>query len=283
MDPTEPELPDAASRSRSESNVSLSPRPPVLFIHGIFGHPELLSSWVGRFEAAGYECHVPALPGRCPTDEALIRRVGIPQYFDAILASRRALDRTPILIGHSLGGLLAQKLAAATESAAVVLLTSIPPGILWTQPRSLPHLVRLLPGILAGRAILPRPETFRAVPFNTLPRCEQDHLIGAMVPDSGRAFRAMTFGTPPTRVRRGSVTCPVLCVSGTADRNVSLGAQKRLAKRYSAEHQIYPGKPHWIVADSLVEEIAPPVLDWLDATVPPQASARKTPDAGGER
>lgn len=248
--------------------------PPVLFIHGIFGCPDLLSSWVERFEAAGYECRAPSLPGRNPTDEELIGRIGIPEYFEAVLDARRALDRAPIVIGHSMGGLLAQKLAAATETEALVLLASIPPGILWTQPRAFPHLLRLLPGILAGRPILASPETFRAVPFNTLPRHEQDELIEAMVPDSGRAFRSMSFGTPSTRVTRGAVSCPVLCVSGDADRNVSLAAQKKLAKRYSATHHIYPGKPHWIVADSLIDEIAPPVLDWLEAAVPVETSPR---------
>lgn len=251
-------------------------RPPVLFIHGIFSHPRLLAPWVERFEAAGYECHAPALPGREPTDEELLSQAGLADYFKAVLAAREALDRPPIVLGHSLGGLLGQKLAATTETAALVLLASVPPGVLWTQPRSLPHLIRLLPRILAGKPILPPERTFRAIPFSTLSHEEQDGLVGRMVADSGRAFRSLTFGSSPTRVKRGAVASPVLCVSGTADRNVSTRAASRIAKRYAAEHQVHSGKPHWIVAESLLGEVAPPVLEWLQRVVAPGASATAT-------
>lgn len=144
-----------------------------------------------------------------------------------------------------------------------MLLALIPPGVLGPQVRPLPHLFPLLPRILAGRPLLPSARTFRAVPFNTLPAHEQDTLIGQMVPESGRAFRAMTLGAPPTRVERGRVQCPVLCVSGSADRNVSNAASARIARRYHAEHQVHPSAPHWIVAESLADDIVPSVLGWL--------------------
>lgn len=57
------------------------------------------------------------------------------------------------LIGHSMGGLLAQHLAARTPCAALVLLAPVPPGVLWAQPRVVPHLARLPPRILIGRPV----------------------------------------------------------------------------------------------------------------------------------
>jgi hypothetical protein len=42
---------------------------------------------------------------------------------------------------------------------------------------------------------------------------------------------------------------------------------RRIAKRYRAEHQDHPGKPHWIVAESAIDDVAPPVLEWLRRTV----------------
>lgn len=241
--------------------------PPVLVLHGLFGRPALLEHWITRFKAAGYECIAPALPGREPFDERILRKSGIAECLAEVAAVREHIDTPPIVVGHSFGGLLAQKLAAQTDTAALVLLASIPPGVLWPQLRPLPYLFPLLPRILAGRPILPSASTFRAVPFSTLPVDERESLITRMVPESGRSFRSMTFGTPATRVRRDAVRCPVLCVSGTADRNVANAISKRLARRYGAEHQIHSGAPHWIVAESLADQVVPPVLQWLRSTV----------------
>lgn len=235
----------------------------VLFLHGLFGRPQLLDPWLRRLADAGFDCHAPTLPGREPTDPATLRRSGVEEFFAAALVARRQLSEPPIVIGHSFGGVLAQKLAAQTETRALVLLTSVPPGVLWPQLRPLPHLFPLLPQLLAGAPILPSPRTFRAVPFNTLPAAEQAELTEQMVPESGRVFRAMTLGTPAMRVDRRAVSCPVLCVSGTADRNVSNRASRQIARRYGAQHVAFPGMPHWIVAESLVDEVAPVVLAWL--------------------
>lgn len=237
--------------------------PPVLFLHGVFSRPGLLAPWVRYFEAAGFACHAPALPGRDPTDEDVLRRTGVDECFEVALAAHDRLGEPPIVIGHSMGGLLGQKLAAARDCAALVLLASIPPGVLWPQLRALPHLLPILPGILAGRPILPAASTMRAVPLNTLPAGEQDALIPRLAPDSGRVFRSMSLGTPSTRVKASAVRCPVLCVSAGADRNVAPWMSRRIAARYGAEHQVHAGKPHWIVAESALEEVAPPVLAWL--------------------
>lgn len=237
--------------------------PPVLFIHGMFSDSGLLGLWLERLEAAGYQTHAPSLPGRNPTDMELLGRIGVPEFVDAAVTAREGLERPPIVFGHSLGALVAQQLAAVTPTAALVLLAPVPPGMLIPQLRILRYQIPMMPAILAGRALMPPAAAFRTIPFSTLPRGEQDELIPRMVPDAGRAFRSTSFGTPAVRVKRGAISCPVLCVSGTADRNVAPWIHRRIARKYSAEHHVHEGMPHWIVADSLIDEVAPPVLDWL--------------------
>lgn len=242
-------------------------RPPVLFIHGAFGRPALLKPWIDFFGQAGFDCVAPALPGRDPSDDAVLRRTGIGQLFDTVLQAYDGLATAPVIIGHSMGGLLAQKLAAARDPRAVVLLASVPPGILWPQLKPLPHLAPLMPSILAGRPILPSPRTMREVPLCTLPSAEQDELIPLLVRDSGKVYRQMLVGAPVTRVTAADVTCPVLCVSAGEDRNVAARASRQIAKRYGAQHQVHPGLPHWIIAESALNEVAPPVLEWLSQTL----------------
>ena len=241
--------------------------PPILFLHGAFGRPALLGPWMDYFTAAGYSCHAPTLPGRDPSDDAVLSRTGIDDCFKVALAAYDALGEPAIVIGHSMGGLLGQKVAAARDCAALVLLASIPPGVLWPQPKAIRHLLPLLPDILRGRPFFPSKSTIRAVPLSTLPKAEQDTLLPRLVRDSGRVFREMCMGAAPTKVKAADVQCPVLCVSAGEDRNVAPWISRRIATRYNAQHQVHPTLPHWIIAESAVEAVAPPVHSWLRRTL----------------
>ncbi|MCP9625280.1 alpha/beta hydrolase [Nocardia otitidiscaviarum] len=242
-------------------------RPPILFLHGVFGRPALLRPWLDYFQRAGFDCVAPALPGRDPVGHAVLRRTGIRDCVDVALAAYDDLGEDAIVIGHSMGGLIGQRVAAARDCRALVLLASIPAGVLWPQLRPLPHLFPVLPAVLAGRSFLPSERTMRAVPLSTLTRAEQEQIVPQLVPDSGRIFRAMTLGLPSVRVDAAAVTCPVLCVSAGADRNVAPWISARIAARYRAEHQRHPGLPHWIIAESAVPRVAPSVLRWLRDTL----------------
>jgi pimeloyl-ACP methyl ester carboxylesterase len=242
-------------------------RPPILLLHGLFSNPTLMTDWAEFLESAGYTCHTPAMPGHEPADPDILSRITLSDYINHALAAYDELDEAPIVIGHSIGGLIAQHVAAARNPRALVLLASAPPGVLWPQLRSLPHLLPLMPGLLAGRPVRPSDATFRAIPLHGLADDEQSEILAKFVPDSARVFTSMSLGTRDTRVDRESVSCPVLCVSGGADRNVANWISRRFARRYGAQHHHHPGLPHWIVARSALPQVAPPVLGWLDATL----------------
>lgn len=217
--------------------------------------------------SAGHRVCVPTLPGRDPSDDAVLAGTGIEDLVAVALDAYDSIGEPAVVMGHSIGGLLAQRIAAARSPRAVVLLAPVPPGVLWPRLRSLPHLLAILPRVLAAELFLPSPRTMRAVPLNTLPAAEREALIPRLVRDSGRVFRQMSTGARPTRVDAAAVTCPVLVVSAGADRNVAPWLSRRIAARYRAEHHVHPGAPHWIVAESLLDDVAPPVLKWLERTL----------------
>lgn len=242
-------------------------KPPILLLHGVFGSPSLLEPWVRFLEESGYTCHVPAFPGREPSDDAALEQMSVADCVEIALRTYDQIGAPAVLIGHSFGGFVAQKVAAARDCVALIMLASVPPGVLWPQLRSLPHLFPVLPAVIAGRPFRPSAKTMRAVPLNTLPTDEREALIPRLVRDSGRVFRTMSLGLPIMRINAAEVTCPVLCATAGADRNVAPWMSRRLAARYGAEHHVYPGLPHWIIAESALPQVGPPTVAWLDRVV----------------
>ncbi|MFB4299123.1 alpha/beta hydrolase [Actinomadura sp. NTSP31] len=116
-----------------------TPATPVIFIHGLWLHATSWSSWAEPFRTAGYEPIAPGWPGDGETvelsrkDPASIADHGIDDVVAHYTQIITALDVKPILIGHSLGGMIAEKLlgqdlaAAAIDAAQIKGVLPLPP------------------------------------------------------------------------------------------------------------------------------------------------------------
>ena len=233
----------------------------MLLIHGAFSSGNDFTAWHRTFTEAGYDVIAPTLPGHGPSNPAALRTLTLADYLAALLAVRQQLAEPPVLVGHSMGGLLAQQLAAITETRALVCVASAPPGMLTAQARALPHLFPLMPAILAGRPIRPSAAAFRALALHDLEAGEQQAILDSLGFESGRAYRTMILGR--CRVRRNAVRCPVLCLSGDRDRIVSARLSRGIAARYAATHLVFPDRGHWLIAPSAAAEVTSAILRWL--------------------
>lgn len=237
-------------------------KPPILIIHGACSQPGHLGAWRDYFSAAGHVCAVPALPGHVPDDPAALADLTVKHYLSAMREARRALDAPPIVVGHSLGGLVGQLLAATVPCAALVLVSSVPPGMLPVTGRAAPHLLPLVPRVFLGRSFRPGRPALEALTLHDLAAAERETLLPGFVHESGRVFRALVLGR--IRVNALNVRCPVLVLHGEADRLVPVSVGRRLARRYGADLITVPGHGHWLVAESLIPRTAGPVLTWID-------------------
>jgi pimeloyl-ACP methyl ester carboxylesterase len=246
---------------------------PVVMIHGAFCGGWAFEKFRKPFEAAGHAVHAPDLRyhdrGENPPVE--LGRVGVRDYVSDLEALIGGLDTPPILVGHSLGGLLAQMLAAKVKVKALVLLA--PSGPWGVLPSTLFEVVSaqamFFVGASGDRPVRPSYDIAAANSLDRLSRAERDKVYSRFVPESGRAtFEVMHWALDParaTRVPADAVTCPVLCITGSDDRMSPPQTVRRIAARYRdrASFEESTGHSHWLIGEPGWERVAKRSLGWL--------------------
>src|SRR5438445_4111360 len=111
----------------------------IFMIHGMWGGPWYWENYRRVFEAQGYRCIATTLPYHDMDPQGVpdprLGTASLLDYVDALALEIAQLDEKPIVMGHSLGGLLAQMLAARGLAKALVLLTpAAPAGVLALKP-----------------------------------------------------------------------------------------------------------------------------------------------------
>lgn len=239
------------------------PQPPLLFLHGAFAPHEAFAGWMELAVARGYSSVAAARRGRCGVGPERAAGVRIADYVEDTLAVIDALGVAPIVVGHSLGGLVAQKVAEAGRCAAMVLLASAPPAMLTAQVVALPAYLPMMPRILAGKPVLPACTACNRIALNRVPESERASIHDAFVPESGLAYREMIFGT--VKVDASRVTVPTLVVGGAEDRIVSQSLLRFTSDHYGATLRVYEGHAHWLIGEPGYERIVTETLDWIEA------------------
>lgn len=238
-------------------------RPPVLLVHGLCAGAWMWENYQSRLAAAGYSSHAIELRGHHgsrPVPD--IGKVSINEYVEDALAVAKTLDN-PIVIGHSMGGLIAQKVAEAGACRALALISSAPPR--WIPVVSLTLLRRQLKHmheLLLRRPIIPDRADADVLMFNRTPLADRDAQYARLVPDSGRAGFEITFGGIDVQEQR--VTAPTLVVTGLDDQLVVPRVARALARKYRATLKEFPTHAHQIITEPGWEEPCDKIILWLN-------------------
>ncbi len=251
----------------------------AVLIHGMWGTPHVWRHWRAFLEERGWTVMTPTLRHHDapPLDPpAALGATSLLDYVDDLESRIANLPSKPLVIGHSMGGLLAQKLAARQLCAAAVLLCpAAPEGIFKLYPSAVRALLRTQSRWRWwARPHRPSFEDAMYGAFNTCPdRQESGREYGRFVHESGRALLEIALPLfdrrHAARVDAKDVTCPMLVIGAGQDRLTPPGMVRRVAAKYAhvAEHREFAEACHWVLGQGMWRDIATTAADWADAAM----------------
>ena len=228
-------------------------RPPLLFVHGSYCSAQIwMRHFMPYFSENGYGCHALSLRGH-GASEGMLSWASLADFAEDLIHVIETLDEAPVLIGHSMGGLVVQHVLAKKKPRAAILLATVPPSGLGSSAM---HMSMLAPDVLWQLGLLQSlgPEAVsadvmaRALLSSRSAPDAGKKLLAYLQRESPRAAAELLAPAQPTPVR-GEAKPPILVLGGDADVFLPVSALRETATFFDAELKILPGAPHGLMID----------------------------------
>lgn len=305
MERTEPQILSEGIGANEEVAVfkpaNLSPKTPVLVtLHGNWATWRRNENYGRFFSERGFLVIAPTFRHHKPGNDTSreLGKTSTLDYADDVLYLLKLLRdgklisdfkpiNPPVLMGHSMGGLVAQVVAARTKLSGLITLCSAPPaGVsLHTNKDYAKRITRVAWRIFLGKPYLPDFESLRLYVYNGMPEEECRALYERAVHESGRSSREILAGSGtgiakkiaglisrPIAVDGSHILCPILIIGCENDKIVppeiayDLRDKYRVAEK-KVELKIFERFAHWPQYEPGWEESAKFVLDWITRTI----------------
>lgn len=255
---------------------------PVIFIHGLWLHATSWAPWLDLFREAGYAPSAPGWPGEPGTVEEAranpdsVAGHGIDDVVEHYAKIIAGLGRPPVLIGHSFGGMIAQKLLGQNLAAAAVAIDAA--QIKGVLPLPLSALRATLPVFRnptnKNKAVSLTAEQFRYAFGNAVSEEESQELFERWaIPAPGKPLfeaAAANFNPhSPAKVDTENDTRgPLLLIMGGRDHTVPESVTRATLKQYRhsdavTDLQDFPDRAHSLTVDGGWRDVADFSLSWL--------------------
>ncbi|MFF5499816.1 alpha/beta hydrolase [Streptomyces aquilus] len=275
-------------------------RTPVVFIHGAWLHALSWESWAERFASRGFVSFAPGWPGE-PLTVGEMRKsaerladVGLDLLTDHYAKIVDSFDVAPVIIGHSVGGLIAQHLIGANIGQAAVAIAPVPvngiapptpPSGLWLPGRtdggdpsvhgSVTSDSAMSDSAMTDSSVSLSPEQFHRFFANGVGAQESDRLFERYVVPMPRRLLADLGYVDLARSPRAVADVdnadrgPLLLISGQEDLLAPDHATRAAYKQYGDSLAVtdlkqFADRAHSLVIDNGWRSVADYVLGWLD-------------------
>ncbi|GAK33966.1 alpha/beta hydrolase [Iodidimonas nitroreducens] len=254
-----------------------SQKTPMVMIHGMWSRGNCWAHLRAHFEALGHRVLTPTLPFHdVPAASPPPSRLGsasLNDYADALEAEIKAFDHDAILIGHSMGGLLAQKIAARGLGSRLICLAPAPSAGMnpfLMGPLKSFYKTTLRPGFW-NKPHKPDWETARWSVFNgPVPEAEARRVYEDYVWESGRALFELALwffdGEQAASVNRDRIRMPVLVAVGAEDRITPKEWARSAVRKFEgrARYAEFPKLGHWLIGETATPLIARRIEHFLE-------------------
>lgn len=248
----------------------------IVMVHGMWGGAWCWDIFKSYFERKGYECHVPVLrhhdvkPGEPPP--VGLGTTGLADYVRDLEEYIQKLPEKPILMGHSMGGLLVQLLSQKDIALKSVLLTPAPPAGIHALTYSV---FKCFLSMFLNWGFWRKPHR---IPFkraeyaflHQLPDAEKKDAYDKLVYEAGKASFQIGFwlldSERASHVDEDKIKAPQLIITATNDRIVPASVVRKIAKKYerTADFKEFESHSHWLIGEDGWEDIAAFVLEWIE-------------------
>ena len=249
----------------------------LLMIHGVGCGGEVWDRMKRDFTMAGWTCETPTLfPDLRTHDDppAGLADLTLQNYVDAVAEMASKLTERdgekPVIIGHSMGGMIAQRLAEAGLLRGAIFLTPAQPkGCTVTDlrvVRTFWSIVKTGQKNVPGKVFKVGPNGFRWGVLNAVPQDRHDEIYTQALFDSGRVYHDLAN---PTEIDEGQVNVPTLTIGAKKDRATVIKAVRKVGDKYAGaavpgDYFEYANHGHWIVDEPGTEQVSADILGWLD-------------------
>jgi len=247
----------------------------IFMIHGMCAGPWCWENYQNYFESEGYKCVKSTLrfhdidPNYTPDPGLGI--ISISDYVNDLVEEISQLKDKPIIMGHSMGGLLTQKLTEKGLAKAAILLTpATPAGIFnfkYSQVKTF-WSIQNTPGFWR-KPIKFTFNEFKYGVLNLMPPNKQKEIYDKLVFDSGKALAEIAYwffdSNKTTKVVESKVNCPVLVIGTAKDRITPSSLSQKVAKKYKtvSTYKEFENNAHWVLGEESWEKIVDYVNHWL--------------------
>lgn len=247
----------------------------IVLIHGMFVNNHSWKNWKTYFEQQGYTVHAPANPGHegLPADlrsniHPDLTKTGFEDVVLHIAKFIDTLPEKPIVIGHSMAGLVVQKLIEMDKAVAGVSIDGAPPANVMAPFSTIKIVWPAINFFKGNSAYIGSRDWYNRAFFNTLsPAAAAKAFDEIAVPESrkiGRDTVLKSFSKVDFKKKHQ----PLLFIAGEKDTIFPPSLTSKIASKYSkdagvVDYKAFSGRSHFICGEPGWEEVAGYIAEWL--------------------